>query len=173
MRPPSIPQRLFGNPVSALVLMLTALFVIFRWLTGDASGLVAFGLALVAGYSAKAYERVAAYSAWKREWDMMNGKPRGSSWRLPRIGGLRYILGGVAWVFLALLAIGSADDLALRIPVMLFWLATAVMVVAGIYRLVRGGPRRARDGDSVRVCLGRPVLSPSVEEARKALPHYC
>lgn len=173
MRPPSVLQWLFGNPVSALVLMLGALFVFYRWLTGEFTWFAALLAAMVAGYSAKAYERVASYSAWKREWDMMNGKPRGGSFRLPRIGGLRYVLGIVAWMFLALLAIGSANDPAMYVPVVLFWPATAVMMVVGVHRLMRGNPRSARGTDSVRVCLGRPMQSPSVNEALRTLPGYC
>ena len=172
MRPPSVLQWLFGNPVCALVLVLGALFVGYRWLTGEFTWFAALLAAMVAGYSARAYERVASYSAWKREWDMMNGRSPGL--RLPRIGGLRYVLGIVAWMFLALLAIGSAADPAMRIPVVLFWLATAVMVVVGLYRLIRGHSGRASTGKGmVRVCLGTPVQSANVQQALRALPAYC
>lgn len=167
MRPPSALQWLFGNPVSALVLMLGALFVGYRWLTGEFTWFAALLAAMVAGYSAKAYERVASYSAWKREWAMMNGKSPGL--RLPRIGGLRYVLGIVAWMFLALLAIGSANDPSLRVPVMLFWLGTAVIVVVGVYRLVRSTSRAGNRGDAVAVCVKRQD-SDSVAAALSSLP---
>lgn len=172
MRPPSVLQWLFGNPVSALVLVLGGLFVGYRWLTGEFTWFAALLAAMVAGYSARAYERVASYSAWKREWDMMNGRSPGL--RLPRIGGLRYVLGIVAWMFLALLAIGSVDEPMMRIPVVLFWLATTVMVVVGLYRLASGRGGRVSNRDAtVAVCTGKPPQSPSLGQAYSALPAYC
>lgn len=171
MRPPTSLQWLVGNPISALVLMLGAIYLAYLWLVEGAGMGVGLLAILVGGYAGRSAERVNAYTRWKREWEGLGGS-RGP-FRLPRIPNLKYVCGVGAWLFLAAMAIGSADDPAMRIPVMLFWLATAVMMVTGVHRLMRSGPGQTRRSDNVRVCLGRPMSSPSVEEARKALPHYC
>lgn len=171
MRPPTSLQWLVGNPVSALVLMLGAIYLAYLWLVEGAGMGVGLLAIVIGGYAGRCAERVNAYTRWKREWEGLGGS-RGP-FRLPKVPGLKYVFGVGAWLSLAAMVIGSANDPAMRIPVVLFWLATAVMVVAGVYRLVRSGSGQTRRSDSVRLCLGRPMLSPSVEEARKALPHYC
>lgn len=173
MRPPSAFQWLIGNPVVSLTLMLGALAVIYFWFTGTLSGWFAL-LALVTGATAaKASERVNAYSAWKREWEGYEGRQT-SSLRLPSGKVIRIIAGIGCWSLFAWWASeGANGDPALEIAITLFWIGTAVMVVAGFGRIVRGNVPKPRAAIVVSLCLPNAGGSSSVRSATLQLPEYC
>lgn len=172
MRPPGFLTALIGHPVIALLIFVSAAAVGYFWLAGDLTGWAAFGALVIAASTAKASDRVNKYNAFKREWDAMGG--RAATRRPLRIGGLRYVLGVGAWLFMAMLALDAWDDPGLQWVAWLFWAGSAAMIVAAAYRLVRGPSGLGRGStDSVRVCLPPARFSPSREDSRRAIPAYC
>lgn len=86
----------------------------------------------------------------------------------------RMIAGGIAWLLLALVAISLADDPGMAVPVWLFWAGSGFLAVRGVLALLkreRAAPR-GKSG-TVSVCLAKPMVSPSVDNAMQAMPKYC
>lgn len=173
MKPPGFLTALIGNPISALVIMLGALFVGYQWLAGEISGWMALAAVIAASYAAKASDRVNSYSAWQREWQAMSGEMP-TRLTLPRLDPLR-VLGGIAvWLIGAWFALEEANTPGLQIPLGMFWLGSLLMIGYGLYRFaarLRGA--RSRSDGAARVALSRPFQSPSTKEAYSALPEYC
>lgn len=160
MRPPSSATWFIGNSVVSLILMIGGVAVVGMWLMGLASGWAAFWAAMAASLAARANEKVRARAAWEREW---NGGRRGFT--LPRGG--RIVLGLAAWIWLAWLSLQPSEgDATMELASGLFWLASLLMVIMGIVRLVKRHARRGRGKPVVvTVCLARPMRSPSVQQA--------
>lgn len=75
MNPPSALDRLIGNPLSALLILLVTLAVCFAALGGAATPIAAFLMVGICGWSWSANKRLQAYRLWKLEWDSMSGTP--------------------------------------------------------------------------------------------------
>lgn len=164
MKPPTTLQWLAGNPVSALVLVLGAIYLVWFWLAE--SGGIGFGLLaiIVGGYAARSAERVNAYSRWKRQWEGMGGGSGGI--RLPRPPSLRVVLGVGSWIVLAILALdGSNGDPMVAVAINLFWVGTGVLGMSILYRRLRSDHRRSQD-KIVSVSLPVPNRSSNVDHAR-------
>lgn len=166
MRPPGAITALIGHPAVALPIFLGAVAVGYYWLAGELTGWAAFGAVVLATWTAKASDQVNKYRAFKREWDAMSG---GSvARRTLRIGGLRYVFGIAAWLFMALLAIDASSDPAIAWVGWLFWLVSGLAVLS----LIATPRRRGKRGSTVAV-LVKIGDSPSVAEAANSLPGYC
>lgn len=159
MRPPTSLQWLVGNPVSALVLMLGAIYLAYLWLVEGAGMGVGLLAIVVGGYAGRCAERVNAYTRWKREWEGIGGRTR-QPLRLPSFKSIRIGLAILSWLGMAALALAAGGDPALRVPVILFWIGSAVAVIAKL-KPVRGSR------GVVRVCIQRPRSSPTVRDAMK------
>lgn len=164
MRPPSPGTWLIGNPVVSLIVMIGGIAVLAMWFMGHANGWAALGAVLLASLAARASEKVSAYAAWQREW---NGG--GVTFTLPRVP--RPVLGGMAWLWLAWLALQPANgDPAVAVASGLFWIVSLLMAVVGLVRFVRrAGARRGGSATVVKVCLGVPMRSASVQQAFAAI----
>lgn len=170
MREPTTFQWLIGNAPVSLLVNLTMLASIWFWYVGQLNGWITFAVIAVASVSHRASERVSRYSAWKREWDGTGSR----SFRLPRIPGLKYATAFAVWLAFAAMALDGADDGgAVAVAVVLFWIATLVMIGAMLLRLGRGLSPRGRAGGAVAVCVSAVIQSPSVSRATSALPEYC
>lgn len=177
MKRPGPLAYLFGNPVSFIGLSLAVVGSFIAAINGAVSYLVPIVLLAIGAYSRTASEKIAKYNAWKTEWDSMNGGPTPPVVSPKAAGGsgARYVLGAVAWIALALLAVSQAGNPDMQAPVALFFLATALLVVVGLVRLMRrraARPSTAAAGP-VAVCLAVPRQSASTAQAFAALPQYC
>lgn len=171
MTKPGFLSYLIGNPVSALIITLGAMYLTYQAAMGAASWVVAIIAIIVALWAGKAYERVEKYRLWKLEWDAMGGQVRAPG--VPNIPGLRLGLGLVAWALGAFGVLSLAGQPGMEIPVFLFWLATGLMVVVAIYRLFkRSGKRKARDV-TVSWCLPAARNANEAQQAYGQLPDYC
>jgi hypothetical protein len=171
MRPPGFPTALIGHPVIALPIFVGAVAVGYLWLAGELTGWAALGALVLAACTAKASDQVNKYRAFKREWDGMGG---GSVARQKlRVGGLRYIFGIAAWLFMAALAIDVWNDPGLKWMASMFWLATAIILGTMSYRLLRSDGRSQSAKAFVRVCLPIAKSSPAHHSAAQNLPSFC
>jgi hypothetical protein len=75
MNPPSLFDRLIGNPLSALIILLGTLIVCFAAIGGSATPIAAFSMLCLCGWSWSANRRLHTYRLWKLEWDSMSGTP--------------------------------------------------------------------------------------------------
>ena len=73
MNPPSLFDRLIGNPLSALLILFGTLAVCFAAIGGSATPIAAFSMLCICGWSWSANRRLQAYRLWKLEWDSMSG----------------------------------------------------------------------------------------------------
>ena len=170
MKEPTAFQWLIGNAPVSLIVNLTMIGSIWFWYVGQLNGWLTFAMIAIASVSHRASERVSRYSAWKREWDGTGGR----SFRLPRIPGLKYAAAFAVWLVLAAMALDGADDGgAVAVAVVLFWIATAVMIGAMLLRLSRGLVSRRHPIGTVAVCVSASATSPSVSGAVSALPAHC
>jgi hypothetical protein len=167
----------FGHPLSVTLLALIAVYCIYEWWRGEIAptgAVIAFFAAAYAGHVNKTYER---YRVWKREWDIMEGRAPTSATRvLARRGPLRIALGVVVWGAWGYVAITDANAPGMQIPAACFWLATLALLVVGIFRLLRLRKSRRQIASrdvAVTVCLEIPRQSPTLDQARSALPRYC
>lgn len=173
MKPPTPFQWLIGNPVVSLALMLGGLAVLYFWLTGSMTGWAALVATIIAATAARASEQVNKYSAWKREWEGYDGR-QAIRLRLPSGKTMRIVAGVGCWGLFAWWASeGPKGDPVLEIAIALFWVGTAVIVVTGIVRLLRGAAPRPGAAVVVGVCLPTARQSSSVNAALGALPAHC
>jgi hypothetical protein len=175
VRQPNLPTRLFGNPASAIALLVAAGFCIYEWWSGQGSGGLALIAFLAAGYAMAASERLEKYKQWKREWEAMEGNRPAPTAARP-LTALRAVLALAVWCFFAFLALSQANQPDAQLGVGLFWLATAVIVVAGIaslFRKRRNTRTRVVTDIPVTLCVPIPRNSPSAAQAFAALPQYC
>ncbi len=178
MKRPSPLVFAFGHPISLTVLALIAVYCIYEWWHGEiaATGaVIAFFAAAYGGHANKTYER---YRVWKREWDIMEGRSPASrtAQAFARGGPLRIALGLAVWMLWGYFVITDANAPGMQIPATCFWLATAALLVAGIFRLARWRKSRRQIANrdvAVTVCLGIPRQTSSVAQARASLPAHC
>lgn len=168
MKPPTSFQWLIGNPVSSLALSVGVIYVLWQSATGHMGWPLGFAAIAIGAYAAKASEAVNKYTAWRREWEGLNGSRR--VLLLPRIPGLKYVFGIGAWLFLATLAIDARDDQGLTVPVALFWAGSLAAIVGSVWVWVRRGRISKGRTDDVTVCVGRPLISSSIAFGVSALP---
>jgi hypothetical protein len=177
MKRPGPIVYLFGNPLSLVVLAIAAIYFIYEWWASQGSPIVAFLAFLAAGYGAGASEQLRKYHDWKREWEAMEGRRPGDSLfaRVMAHPATRALVIVPIWCVFAYLVLTGGNEPTMRLAAGLFWLATLVMVVAVIVRLVRRRrPRKPTMRDvPVTVCVSVPHRSPTPSEARAALPAYC
>jgi hypothetical protein len=170
MKRPPAAVMFFGHPAITLAVALAFLWVAYLWLQAEASGVAALAALIAAGSCGKANDRYREYRQWKREWDLMGGKPTAAPTGGPK---LKLLLGLLAWCLLAAAALDAMAEPQTRWLAMLFWGATALGLLNRLllWRKSRP-PARAREA-AVSVCLRKPGRSPSFAEARSALPDYC
>ncbi len=175
MKSPTALAYLFGNPLSFLAILGATLFVGYESLTGQASGWLAIFLIAAFGFSLKCQNYLSSYGRWKREWDAMNGrgpKPAmfaGMPW-------LRYVIGIIAWVFGAGMALAAGNQPGMGWAGDVFWLVSLVGLMAIISRAFKHFRNRAYHFDkkiSVTVCLLTPLHSVSAAKTHRSLPRYC
>jgi hypothetical protein len=175
MKRPGFLTYLFGNPASALALLLAAVYFIYEWWSASGSPAVAFIAFLAAGYAMGASDKLQKYQSWKREWDAMEGKrPAQSFARF--YPALRITVGLAVWCFFAYLALAQDAQPGAQLGPDLFWLATAVIIGTGVFRWFRRrrGARPAATRDvPVTICIPVPHQSPTSAQAFAALPEYC
>ncbi len=75
MKRPSLFAYALGNPISAVVLMLGALFFMFQAVTGHVHWILGLLALLVLANTLNSHKEVENYRLWKKEWDAM-GEPR-------------------------------------------------------------------------------------------------
>jgi CHASE2 domain-containing sensor protein len=176
MKRPSIPVRLFGNPLSAIALLLAACYFIYEWWTGQGSPAAAFIAFFAAGYGMSASERLQKYYDWKREWEAMEGKRPGRN-AARYFPALRAVTALAVWGFFAYIVITQGDQPEMRVGAALFWLATLVVFGAGVVTLIQRWRRRVRPrimrDVPVTLCVPIPHRSPASTQAMAALPEYC
>lgn len=175
MNRPSIRTYLLGNPLSVCAAIGTTAYFAYRCWTGVINPVLPGIMVMVTLSAFNAAGRIGKFHRWRREWNAMNGGEVRQGFRLPRIpAGLRIGIGSIIWVALAIYVAQHGDEPALRLPTLLFWLTTALLIawglVGGLARLRRRGATRAV---VVKICQGRPWASPTVAEAFAALPAYC
>lgn len=170
MKPPGLVASVIGaNIVFVGIGMALAVFGWLFFTTGEHFWWL-FTCLMAGHFSYRANAKVRAYRQWQREWQGMSGEgPRPI--RLPRLGGLRIVVALAAWLFAAWFAITEGDDPNLRIPVVMFWIGTALAVALQ----ARSWLRRAFSGDRTVVLqlLGRPIQSPRGSGPASVLPSYC
>lgn len=177
MKRPGFLIYLFGNPIVFLLLAGATCLFGYQFFTGGQSGWLALLSLAVAGYSSKANDRLRSYQLWKMEWESMGGEvPKGFS--LPRIPGARYVLGTIVWLFFAQGALTLGKTPGNELVLAMFWLGSAIMAVAILFRVFRGFGAFAAKGAkgkrvTVGVCLPAPRQSPALQDAYSALPEYC
>ena len=176
MKRPGPHIYLFGNPVSTFLLAIAAIYLGYEWWIGAASPVAAIVAVVAAAIASKANERLEAYNAWKREWQVMSGEAPTAGRLLIPYRALRIVLGVTVWSLFAYVALDPGPRRDVQIAAALFWLATALLIAGGIYRLVkrRSGARTKTTRDvPVTICLQVPHTSASVAYAYAQLPYYC
>jgi hypothetical protein len=173
---PSLLTYLFGNMLSVGALGLATIFLVYQAWTGGTSWFVPIVAIVVTAYAGGCNGRIEKYRLWKREWDAMGGEtPAGL--KLPRIPGLKYVVGFVLWAIFAAGIPGLAKQPGMGIPVALFWLGSFLMFGTAIYRAVKSRRPQARTSAKhdamVSVSLPVPRQSPELRTAHAALPEYC
>ena len=175
MKRPGPHIYLFGNPVSTFLLAIAAIILGYEWWIGAASPVAAIVAVIAAAFASKANERLEAYNAWKREWQAMSGEAPTAGRLLIPYRALRIVLGLAVWSLFAYVALDPGPRQDVQIAAALFWLATALLIAGGIYRLIkrsRSRPKSARDVP-VTICLPVPRQSPAVAHTFMVLPGYC
>jgi hypothetical protein len=174
MKRPPFRDYVTGNPITALGLLgFTGLFGYHSWL-GNAPPWIVVVLLLMLAASSAASARISKFKAWEREWNATSGvAPRAS--QFARMPALRNIFGLGVWVVLGVASVSAGSDPAMALPVAGYWLATAAMIVWGLFTAVRRkSPPASQFRDvAVSVCIAKPARSPEVREAYAALPEYC
>jgi hypothetical protein len=175
MKRPGFLTYLFGNPLSAFALLLAMIYFVHEWWSAAGSGGLAFIAFLAAGYAMGASDKLQKYQQWKHEWDAMESKRSGQN--LARFyPALRMVVGMAVWCFFAYLALAQSAQPGVQLGADIFWLVTAVIVGAGIFRWIRrqrnARPGVARDVPATQ-CLSVPRQSPTPAEAFAVLPSYC
>ena len=90
--------------------------------------------------------------------------------------GLRYLLGFAIWIAFAIGAQNASHESGGQAVSGLFWLTSLVMFGGAAWRALkrqRPAVTPAQKDEVVSVCVGRPVQSPSLQQAYDALPGYC
>lgn len=171
MKQPSGITYLLGNPL--VFFGVGAITAITTWqaLMGNASGLLLIPLAMLGLACKRSYDRLEAYRAWKLEWEAMEGHQRPAI----RPQTWRYVLGGGAWLAVALASLSLAGDPGTAWMVLLFWAGSAGLLIR---KLILWGKRRAaaaaaQSSPVVAVCPAVPLRSPPVAQTYNVLPEYC
>lgn len=172
MNRPSLATYAIGNPISYVAAVSAAAFFGYRYATAHVAGgalLVSLFL-MVSAHRANGQLR--AFGRWKREWDGMG--PSGG-FSLPNLGALRVFLGVGIWLVFAFSVFAEADNPEWQLANLCFWIATSIIAVAVLVRLVRhiARTRAPRRAGPVKICVGKPILSPTVQQAHAALPAHC
>lgn len=176
MKHPGFLTAIAGNGFVFAGSSLLFIAMLIAYLQGAASGVAVLGSMALAGVTGKAHSQMRDYQLWRMEWESMGGEPA-RQFRL-RIPGLKYVVGGIAWLFLA----SGAGELAKQpgngLAVTLFWLGSLIGALRLVYLLFRhlgvftAVRPKARAG-AVAVCLAPPKQSPTLQEAYAALPPHC
>ncbi|HEY1612089.1 MAG TPA: hypothetical protein VGF97_00170 [Rhizomicrobium sp.] len=197
MKRPGIHIYLFGNLFSAFVFLVAAIYLCYSAWQGETSPIIAVAAIFALMASAKARERLEAYNERKREWQAMSGEAPTAGRTFVTQQAPRVIAGMIIWFVLACVALGvgnqsgspvaagngpgaplaAANQPNIQIvAAWLFWLATALLVVGGIYRFIKRNrtqrPKPIRDVP-VAICLPVPRQSDAAAHAFAALPKYC
>jgi len=170
MKRPPAATMFFGHPAIVLAMGGAFLWVAYLWLRGEAGGAGALALLVAAVACAKANDRRQHYRQWKREWDIMGGKlPVGRiSFATLKVG-----IAILCWVAMAVAALEWMDDPDRRWLAVLFWCATGLGLLNRLLQWRKSRkPARLREAP-VSLCLRAPLRSPSLADARAALPDYC
>jgi len=168
MKKPGFLTTLFGNSVVACLIGFACLYLLYLAVFEGGSGWVAIGALFAAGWVTRTHDRFQKYMAWKREWEAMEGALPSPAHK----AGIRYGLGILAYCLGAWAMLSMRDQPGMQIPVALFWLATALAVVVGFYRLAKKPSARRNQASLVRVCVPGKGGSPA-QAAYAQLPDYC
>jgi hypothetical protein len=179
MNRPSSFTYFIGNPISLIGIWLLTAFLAYQWYANGEAVILPIIAGLAAISASNANQRLNKYRLWKREWEAMNGVVTTGTVTgdLMRTTGFRIVVGGVLWCVFAYgaLTIGNAPEG--KLVAGLFWMTTLVMIVGGIYRLIRrnrAAPKKPVVRDvPVTLCLKPAQQSPSLGQAFASLPEYC
>ncbi|MGH6871250.1 MAG: hypothetical protein ACREHE_07075 [Rhizomicrobium sp.] len=180
MNRPSPFTYLIGNPLSLIGAWLLTAFLSYQWYANGGPGILPIITGIAAISASNAYARIDKYRLWKREWEAMNGvvttgTVTGDLMQKP---GFRFVIGGAIWCVFAYGALTIGNQPGGQTAAGLFWVGTLVLILGGLYRLVRRNraPAAAKKAEirdvPVTLCV-KPQQSPSVSQAFAALPEYC
>ncbi len=177
MKHPGVMTAIAGHGVVFAGSSLLFVFLLIAYFQGAASGLAVLGAFAFAGVSAKSHSRMRDYQIWKMEWESMGGEPS-RGFQLSGIPGLKFVVGGIAWLFLASGAAELAKQPGNGLVVGLFWLASSLVALRLIYLLFKRlgvvtPARPASRSGAVAVCLPVASQSPTLQDAYAALPPHC
>jgi len=180
MNRPSAFTYFIGNPISLIAVWLLTAFLAYQWYANGGPGILPIITGIAAISASNAYQRIDKYRLWKREWEAMNGVATTGTMTgdIMRTTGFRVIVGGAIWCAFAYGALTIGNQPGGQVAAGLFWAATLVMIVGGLYRLVRrnraAAPKQAEIRDvPVTQCLRSPMQSSDLRQAYAALPEYC
>lgn len=180
MNRPSAFTYFIGNPISLIGVWLLTAVLAYQWYANGGPGILPIITGIAAISASNAYQRIDKYRLWKREWEAMNGVATTGTMTgdLMRTTGFRVIVGGAIWCAFAYGALTIGNQPGGQVAAGLFWIGTLVMIVGGLYRLVRRNraptPKQAAIRDvPVTLCLKPAQQSPNLNQAFAALPEYC
>ncbi len=180
MNRPSAFTYFIGNPISLIGVWLLTAFLAYQWYANGGPGILPIITGIAAISASNAYQRIDKYRLWKREWEAMNGVATTGTMTgdLMRTTAFRVVVGGAIWCAFAYGALTIGNQPGGKAAAGLFWLGTLVLIVGGLYRLVRrnraAAPKQAAIRDvPVTQCLRAPMQSPSLQQAFASLPEYC
>ena len=171
MKTPEIYTRVFGSIPARLFTYPTAALGVWDLFTGAANSVIDFLLILLAGACTIEARKMAAYRAWKAEWDEAAGiapKPPLRQRAPLTFGTLVYIaLTILVGVLCASLPPESADALGhiyvgISGFVTLWWL----------WQRRKKAKAKAVGNDPVSVCPPVPTHSPNLRQVLSAMPSY-
>jgi hypothetical protein len=180
MNRPSPFTYLIGNPITLIGAWLLTAFLAYQWYANGGPGILPIITGIAAISASNAYARIDKYRLWKREWEAMNGVATTGTMTgdLMRTTGFRVVIGGAIWCLFAYGALTIGKQPGGQTAAGLFWIATLVMIVGGLYRLIRrkraAAPKQSAIRDvPVTQCLRAPMQAPDLRQAYAALPEYC
>ena len=179
MKRPAGLRWVVGQPVVTLAAMGGGLFCLYLWYREPGLWFVGIAALMFMGWVMKAQSDVAAYKAWKREWDSM--APGGARPRSRDAPGVRALMAMAVFAVLGAGLYGLRDDP--NYPVMLGLLVGVVglWLLGGLVRLMRRGggapsAKRARPAERqpVAICVRGPLIKvPDLSGAYRSLPEHC
>lgn len=181
MKRPSPFDYLIGHPVSYVLMLGAAVYVVYHWWTqtNTTSSLPPILAVVMVCWSSAANTRVTRYQDFKREWDAINGPARPlMSPAMKRAG--YFVLALAMWAGLAYWLYENYrferhSDTYLYAALTLAALTLAILLqpVQAALGHVLARHRTSERDFVVRPALGVPRVSPAPREVLGALPDYC